>query len=73
MFLIFTDLLETMKSHLLLAILVGSCYVEAYKILVVSPFPGKSHSILGDGVVNHLSKAGHQVRINYILKQLSNA
>ncbi|XP_038207318.1 UDP-glycosyltransferase UGT5-like isoform X2 [Zerene cesonia] len=34
---------------------------EAYKVLVVFPFPSRSHSILGDGVVNALAKAGHQV------------
>ncbi|XP_041981575.1 UDP-glucosyltransferase 2-like [Aricia agestis] len=34
---------------------------DAYKILVVSPLPGKSHAILGDGIVNHLAKAGHQI------------
>ncbi|CAG4959481.1 unnamed protein product [Colias eurytheme] len=34
---------------------------NSYKILVVFPLPSKSHSILGDGVVNALAKAGHQV------------
>ncbi|CAG9793374.1 unnamed protein product [Diatraea saccharalis] len=31
------------------------------KVLVLFPFPSKSHSILGDGVVRHLIKAGHEV------------
>nr|AUC64281.1 UDP-glucuronosyltransferase [Plutella xylostella] len=33
----------------------------AYKILVVSPVPGKSHTILGDGFVRNLLNAGHEV------------
>lgn len=33
----------------------------AYKILVVFPIAGKSHGILGDGVVRHLLNAGHEV------------
>ncbi|KAM3962073.1 UDP-glycosyltransferase UGT5-like [Aphomia sociella] len=44
-----------------------SC-VCAYKILVVFPYPGKSHTILGDGYVKHLLKAGHEV--TYITPQL---
>ncbi|CAG9793373.1 unnamed protein product [Diatraea saccharalis] len=31
------------------------------RVLVVFPFPSKSHTILGDGVVRHLLKAGHEV------------
>ncbi|XP_045454777.1 UDP-glucosyltransferase 2-like [Melitaea cinxia] len=34
---------------------------EAYKILLVSPMPARSHSILGDGLVRHLSQAGHEI------------
>ncbi|XP_026332313.1 UDP-glucuronosyltransferase 2B1-like [Hyposmocoma kahamanoa] len=34
---------------------------NAYKILVVFPIPGASHSILGQGYVNLLLKAGHEV------------
>ncbi|PZC82952.1 hypothetical protein B5X24_HaOG200270 [Helicoverpa armigera] len=36
-------------------------HVCAYKILVVFPYPGTSHSILGEGYVRHLLRAGHQV------------
>ncbi|XP_013173124.1 PREDICTED: UDP-glucuronosyltransferase-like [Papilio xuthus] len=32
-----------------------------YKILAVFPIPAGSHEILGNGVVNHLLKAGHEV------------
>lgn len=38
---------------------------EAYKILLVGPMPSRSHSILGDGLVRHLSQAGHEVMIIY--------
>ncbi|KAI5638552.1 UDP-glucoronosyl and UDP-glucosyl transferase domain-containing protein [Phthorimaea operculella] len=34
---------------------------EGSKILVVFPFPGKSHNILGEGFVRTLLKAGHEV------------
>ncbi|XP_049885628.1 UDP-glucosyltransferase 2-like [Pectinophora gossypiella] len=36
-------------------------FCEAYKILVVYPFPAKSHNNLGNGVVRHLLTAGHEV------------
>uniref|UniRef100_A0A2A4J6T0 UDP-glucuronosyltransferase n=1 Tax=Heliothis virescens TaxID=7102 RepID=A0A2A4J6T0_HELVI len=36
-------------------------HVCAYKILVVFPYPGTSHSILGEGYVRHLLRAGHEV------------
>ncbi|XP_045503974.1 UDP-glucosyltransferase 2-like [Colias croceus] len=42
-----------------LAILLTNCC--AYKILVVVTFPGKSHGILGEGIVRHLINAGHEV------------
>ncbi|XP_072933659.1 UDP-glycosyltransferase UGT5-like [Epargyreus clarus] len=32
-----------------------------YKLLVVFPFPGKSHAILGEGLVKHLLNAGHEI------------
>ncbi|KOB76026.1 UDP-glycosyltransferase UGT40Q1 [Operophtera brumata] len=32
-----------------------------YKILVFFPYPGKSHTILGNGFVTHLLNAGHNV------------
>ncbi|CAH0731745.1 unnamed protein product, partial [Brenthis ino] len=35
--------------------------ITGYKILVLSPLPGRSHGILGEGIVNLLSKAGHEV------------
>ncbi|CAG4959433.1 unnamed protein product [Colias eurytheme] len=34
---------------------------DTYKILVVFPFPARSHSILGDGVVDALAKSNHEV------------
>ncbi|XP_047511764.1 UDP-glucosyltransferase 2-like isoform X6 [Pieris napi] len=43
----------------LILLVIGFC--EPYKILVISPMPGKSHAILGDGVIKHLLKARHQV------------
>ncbi|XP_059051955.1 UDP-glucosyltransferase 2-like, partial [Achroia grisella] len=36
-------------------------FCNAYKLLVVFPFPAKSHSILGDNVVRHLLDAEHEV------------
>jgi hypothetical protein len=51
---------------LTLAVLACSYMAEGYKILVVFPFPGKSHTILGEGVVRHLVNAGHEVRHTYI-------
>ncbi|KAL4706382.1 hypothetical protein ACJJTC_018481 [Scirpophaga incertulas] len=44
-----------------LLVILAACCVESYKVLVVFPFPGKSHAILGDGVVRLLLKAGHEV------------
>lgn len=38
---------------------------NAYKILVVFPIPGASHSILGQGYVKLLLKAGHEVCKNF--------
>ncbi|NP_001182387.1 UDP-glucosyltransferase isoform X1 [Bombyx mori] len=37
------------------------CTCDAYKVLVVFSMPGKSHSILGYGIVKHLLKRGHEV------------
>ncbi|XP_028179412.1 uncharacterized protein LOC114366668 [Ostrinia furnacalis] len=43
-------------------LLLASLHVGfAYKILVVFPMPGKSHTILGEGVVRHLANAQHDV------------
>ncbi|CAG5042800.1 unnamed protein product, partial [Parnassius apollo] len=36
-------------------------YCQPYKLLVVFPIPGKSHSILGHAFVKHLLNAGHEV------------
>ncbi|CAH2054214.1 unnamed protein product, partial [Iphiclides podalirius] len=36
-------------------------FCEPYKLLIVFPIPGKSHSILGNAFVNHLLNSGHQV------------
>ncbi|CAB3238654.1 unnamed protein product [Arctia plantaginis] len=47
------------KSLLLPVLFVSNVF--AYNILVVFPFPGKSHTILGEGYVRHLLKAGHEV------------
>ncbi|GBP21513.1 Ecdysteroid UDP-glucosyltransferase [Eumeta japonica] len=47
-----------MKLFLLLSLVYAS---DAYRILVVFPMPGKSHSILGQGFVDTLSQAGHEV------------
>ncbi|RVE44213.1 hypothetical protein evm_011112 [Chilo suppressalis] len=37
------------------------CACDAFKILVVFPFPSKSHGILGEGVVRLLANSGHEV------------
>lgn len=34
---------------------------DSYKILVIFPFPAKSHAALGEGVISHLNNAGHEV------------
>lgn len=47
-----------MKLLILLTLLYIS---DAFKILVIFPMPGKSHSILGEGVVTTLTDAGHEV------------
>ncbi|XP_072933658.1 uncharacterized protein [Epargyreus clarus] len=44
---------------LIIATLMVKC--EGYKILVVFPHPARSHGNLGDGLVRHLLKAGHEV------------
>lgn len=50
-----------MKYLTIISILFITKVAESYKILVVFPFPMKSHAILGDGYVKHLLDAGHQV------------
>lgn len=52
---------------ILLAISMMAVVCNAYKILVVFPLPGKSHSILGYGIVKHLLKAGHKVCMYYFI------
>ncbi|XP_063382016.1 UDP-glycosyltransferase UGT5-like [Cydia fagiglandana] len=48
-----------MRSIILISLLGWCC---CYRILVVFPLPGgRSHSILGEGVVRHLLAAGHDV------------
>ncbi|CAH2227175.1 jg14579 [Pararge aegeria aegeria] len=47
------------KIIILLTVAVNFCY--GYKVLVVFPIPGRSHSILGEGYVKHLLAAGHEV------------
>ncbi|XP_053615455.1 UDP-glucosyltransferase 2-like [Plodia interpunctella] len=47
-----------LKWLLLAAVL---SYCDGYKILVMFPLAGKSHGILGGGVVTHLLQAGHEV------------
>ncbi|XP_046972135.1 UDP-glucosyltransferase 2-like [Vanessa cardui] len=50
------------KWTLFLMSVLSSLYLSnAYKILVIFPLPGKSHSILAEGVLNQLSRAGHEV------------
>ncbi|XP_061379751.1 UDP-glucosyltransferase 2-like isoform X1 [Danaus plexippus] len=46
------------RFAILLAILYNC---DAFKVLLVFPVPGKSHSILGEGYVRHLLSAGHEV------------
>ncbi|XP_045503976.1 UDP-glycosyltransferase UGT5-like isoform X1 [Colias croceus] len=55
--------LQKMASHLLsvFCVLLIVCYCEPYNILVISPLAGRSHAILGDGIVRHLTNAGHKV------------
>ncbi|XP_075984667.1 UDP-glucosyltransferase 2-like [Anticarsia gemmatalis] len=45
----------------LLVCLAAVSWTEAYKILVMYPFPARSHGILGDGFVRHLLNDGHEV------------
>ncbi|XP_059051819.1 UDP-glucosyltransferase 2-like [Achroia grisella] len=46
---------------LLLFAILASNICDAYNILVVFTLPGKSHGILGAGIVSHLLNAGHEV------------
>lgn len=48
-----------MLRYSILLALLSLCY--GYKILVVFPIPGRSHTILGEGYVRHLVEAGHEV------------
>ncbi|XP_026735871.1 UDP-glucuronosyltransferase 2B37-like [Trichoplusia ni] len=51
--------MRLLVTCLLLLGIALSC--EAYKFLVVIPMPARSHGNLGQGVVRHLLKAGHEV------------
>ncbi|XP_050679315.1 UDP-glycosyltransferase UGT5-like [Leptidea sinapis] len=44
---------------LLLFLFIYCC--DGYKLLLFFPLPGKSHGILGEAMVHHLVKAGHEV------------
>ncbi|GBP42164.1 hypothetical protein EVAR_25789_1 [Eumeta japonica] len=35
--------------------------IEAFKVLLMFPLPAPSHGILGNGYVEHLLNAGHEV------------
>ncbi|XP_075984941.1 uncharacterized protein LOC142982365 [Anticarsia gemmatalis] len=48
-------------TRLCLALFAILSCCEAYRILVVFPMPGRSHSILGNGIVRHLLSDGHEV------------
>ncbi|XP_028025309.1 UDP-glucuronosyltransferase 2B7-like [Bombyx mandarina] len=52
-----------MSKSLFLFLCIASllCFCDAYKVLVVFSLSGKSHSILGYGIVKHLLKTGHEV------------
>nr|QNS26330.1 UDP-glycosyltransferase UGT40AK4 [Ostrinia furnacalis] len=49
------------KAQIILCVLGVICCADAYKILVVFPFPIRSLNNLGEGYVRHLLKAGHEV------------
>ncbi|XP_068619916.1 UDP-glucosyltransferase 2-like [Battus philenor] len=49
------------KICLCIILLTSSYLCEGYKILLMSPFPAKSHFILGNGLIKHLTKAGHEI------------
>ncbi|XP_050682427.1 UDP-glucosyltransferase 2-like isoform X1 [Leptidea sinapis] len=47
--------------HLTCILLFLTGIVDSYKILLISPLPGKSHVILSDGIAKYLANAGHEV------------
>ncbi|VVC89231.1 unnamed protein product [Leptidea sinapis] len=49
-----------LTTKFLLLVISLLCSVDAYKILVVISLPGRSHGILGEGLVRHLTNAGHE-------------
>ncbi|VVC89233.1 unnamed protein product [Leptidea sinapis] len=55
-----STMIMALTTKFLLLVIALVCSVDAYKILVVVALPGKSHGILGDGVVRHLTNAGHE-------------
>nr|XP_034836236.1 UDP-glucuronosyltransferase 2B2-like [Maniola hyperantus] len=53
---------KMLKKIQCVVLILASLYeVNAYRYLVVSPIPGKSHAILGDALVEYLVNAGHEV------------
>ncbi|XP_052744406.1 UDP-glucosyltransferase 2 [Bicyclus anynana] len=44
-----------------LAILSAVCMSEAYRILLTVATPSKSHGILAEGLIRHLTEAGHEI------------
>lgn len=52
--------MSVMKVYLMF-VTVYLSFCDAYKILVVFPYPGRSHGNLGDGIVRNLLKEGHEV------------
>ncbi|XP_068619917.1 UDP-glucosyltransferase 2-like [Battus philenor] len=54
-----------MEQFIFLCVLILTILLqcECYKILLVSPIPGKSHEMLGNGLAKHLVNAGHEVTL----------
>ncbi|VVC96889.1 unnamed protein product [Leptidea sinapis] len=50
-----------MNWLLYLVACLAACGCQAYKILVVYPMPSRSHSILGDGIVDALAETSHEI------------
>ncbi|XP_039759907.1 UDP-glucosyltransferase 2-like [Pararge aegeria] len=58
LYVLYSKMHTSLTFILILALLYG---INAYKYLVVSPLPGKSHGILGEAMVTHLANAGHEI------------
>ncbi|XP_072933660.1 UDP-glucosyltransferase 2-like [Epargyreus clarus] len=50
-----------LRLWILLALILCGHVNQAYRILLVSPFPSSSHAILGDATVQTLVDAGHEI------------